>query len=178
MQNIARELERLSGDFGFDRKRSIGEVAKEIGVETHVIRFWEEQFPQIKPETGKAGRRYYYNKQVEIIKNIKKFLHEDGYTIAGLQKLLKKRKNDSDNEDGLDVIIGESFENEALEEDNSENDLKKQEISLDFFIDPKINLTPEKYSSYDLEPSRKDEVVLLVNNINKNLEDLKKLLRS
>ncbi len=103
--NIAREVEKLADDFGIDKKRSIGDVAHELGVEPHVIRFWEEQFPQIKPEIGKGGRRYYYNKQLKVLKRIKKFLHDEGYTIAGLQKLLKKRKHDSYKEEDLDIIM-------------------------------------------------------------------------
>jgi DNA-binding transcriptional MerR regulator len=89
LHNIAREVQKLADDLGVDRKRSIGEVAKELKVETHVIRFWEENFPQIKPEIGAGKRRYYYNKQLKILKRIKKFLYEEGYTVAGLQKLLK-----------------------------------------------------------------------------------------
>ena len=88
--DIAREIEKLADDLGIDRKRSIGDVAKELKVETHIIRFWEEKFPQIKPEIGTGQRRYYYNKQLKILKRIKKFLYEDGYTIGGLQKLLKQ----------------------------------------------------------------------------------------
>ncbi len=180
MENIARELERLSDDFGFDRKRSIGEVAEELGVETHVIRFWEEQFPQIRPETGKGGRRYYYNKQIKIVKNIKKFLHEDGYTIAGLQKLLKKRKQDGGNKEGdLDIIIDVTArKNDTSEIASNENHPKRQEISLDHFIDPRINLSPIKYEASGLEPGQKGEVANLVQNITKNLGDLKQLLRS
>lgn len=71
-----------------DRKKSIGQVAKELGVESHVIRFWETKFEQIKPIIGKGGRRYYFAKDVEILKNIKHYLYDEGYTISGLQKLL------------------------------------------------------------------------------------------
>ena len=105
LQNIAREVQKLADDLGVDRKRSIGEVAKELKVETHVIRFWEENFPQIKPEIGVGKRRYYYNKQLKILKRIKKFLYEEGYTVAGLQKLLKKRKHDDRKEEDLDIIL-------------------------------------------------------------------------
>ena len=69
--NIAREVEKLADDLGMDRKRSIGEVAKELKIETHVIRFWEEKFPQIKPDIGAGKRRYYYNKQLKVLKRIK-----------------------------------------------------------------------------------------------------------
>ncbi len=75
-----------------DKKRTIGEVANELDVEPHVIRFWETKFPQIKPNIGQNGRRYYYDKQISLLKKIKRFLYEDRYTIEGLQKLLRQRK--------------------------------------------------------------------------------------
>lgn len=131
--DIAREIEKLSDDLGVDRKRSIGEVAKELKVETHVIRFWEEKFPQIKPEIGTGKRRYYYNKQLKVLKRIKQFLYEEGYTIAGLQKLLKKRKQHDDyKEEDLDLILEgdrqeEGHENFTLEDFIvTENQLQKK----------------------------------------------------
>lgn len=184
--DIAREIEKLSEDFGVDRKRSIGEIADELGVETHVIRFWEEQFPQIKPETGRGGRRYYYNKQIKVLKRIKKFLHEDGYTIAGLQKLLKKRKKETGKEGDLDVIIEADAENRAKNGENSvkieQNKTKNQEFTLNDFIDPNINLSnqlqiqPAKQKS--LDSKAKDEVISLIGNVSNNLSELKKLLKS
>lgn len=103
--DITRELEKLADELGEDRKRSIGDVAKELKVETHVIRFWEEKFPQIRPEIGAGKRRYYYNKQLRVLKRIKQFLYEEGYTIAGLQKLLKKRKHNEYKDEDLDFIL-------------------------------------------------------------------------
>ena len=127
MQNdIARELEKLADDLGEDRKRSIGDVAKELKVETHVIRFWEEKFPQIKPEIGAGKRRYYYNKQLKVLKRIKQFLYEEGYTIAGLQKLLKKRKHNDYRDEDLDLILS----TELLENKNHQ----PEDFDLDDFI--------------------------------------------
>jgi DNA-binding transcriptional MerR regulator len=74
--------------------KSIGIVSKEIGVDSHVIRFWEKEFPQIRPQNiGKNGRRVYYDGDVENIFKIKYFLYESGYTIAGLKMLLQKNKS-------------------------------------------------------------------------------------
>ena len=116
-----------------DKKRSIGDVAKEIGLETHVIRFWESKFPQIKPEIGAGKRRYYYNKQFKVLKRIRQFLYEDGYTIAGLQKLLKKRKQHGDYKDeDLDLILeGSIHENFTLDDFIvDENQLQKKVSSV------------------------------------------------
>ena len=57
-----------------DKKRSIGDAAKEIGLETHVIRFWESKFPQIKPKIGKGDRRYYFDKEIKVLTKIKSLL--------------------------------------------------------------------------------------------------------
>ena len=78
-----------------------------MGVRAHVIRFWEEKFPQIKTEIGKGDRRYYFDAQMEVLQKIKSMLHDEGYTIAGLQKLLKKRKNSDEKKFEIDDFIKE-----------------------------------------------------------------------
>lgn len=167
--DIAKEIEKLADDFGIDKKRSIGEVAQELGVEPHVIRFWEENFEQIKPEIGKGGRRYYYNKQLKILRRIKKFLHEEGYTIAGLQKLLKKRKADSYKEEDLEIIGATSNEIEA-----AESELPSANFVANVAQVTNINKLPETFISKE----QRDEISSLLRNVVKNLGDLKMLLRS
>lgn len=66
--------------------KTIGKVSKELGLSTHVLRFWENKFSEIKPLKIK-GRRYYKPSDVEIIKKIKELLYNYGYTIKGVQKL-------------------------------------------------------------------------------------------
>ena len=75
-----------------DKKRSIGVASKEVGLEGHVLRFWEKEFPELKPDIGRGARRYYFDKDIENILKIKYFLYEAGYTIKGLQNLLKSNK--------------------------------------------------------------------------------------
>ena len=70
--------------------RTIAEVAQEIGVATHVLRFWETKFPQISPMKASGGRRYYRPDDVELIRLIRNFLYEKRYTIEGVQKLFKE----------------------------------------------------------------------------------------
>ncbi|MES2961246.1 MAG: MerR family transcriptional regulator [Pseudomonadota bacterium] len=136
--NIAREVQKLADDLGVDRKRSIGEVAKELKVETHVIRFWEENFPQIKPEIGAGKRRYYYNKQLKILKRIKKFLYEEGYTVAGLQKLLKKRKHDDHKEEDLDIILSDEMPiSQIVHDDEIPEENRLEDHAIEEFIDPR-----------------------------------------
>jgi len=71
--------------------RTISEVAEWLDTETHVLRFWESKFSQIKPVKRAGGRRYYRPKDMLIIGGIKKLLHEDGLTIKGTQRIIKDR---------------------------------------------------------------------------------------
>ncbi|HEY1810188.1 MAG TPA: MerR family transcriptional regulator [Acidobacteriaceae bacterium] len=66
----------------------IGDVAKLCGVETYVLRFWETEFPQLRPNKSGTGQRLYRRREVELAMRIKKLLHEEGYTIAGARQLL------------------------------------------------------------------------------------------
>jgi hypothetical protein len=120
-----------------DKKRSIGDAAKEIGVETHVIRFWESKFSQIKPKIGKGDRRYYFDQEIETLLKIKSLLYDEGYSIAGLQKLLNARKNIDQKlnlkEQNVDFLLAENS-SKNLSEKNVGN------VPLDDFIPPNIDL--------------------------------------
>ena len=70
--------------------RTISEVAAGLGVPQHVLRFWEGKFPQVKPLKRGGGRRYYRPEDVALLRRIRELLHHDGYTIKGVQKLLKE----------------------------------------------------------------------------------------
>ena len=72
--------------------RTISEVAAELELPQHVLRFWESKFDQIKPMKRGGGRRYYRPEDIEILKKIKALLYEEGYTIKGVQKLLKSSR--------------------------------------------------------------------------------------
>jgi DNA-binding transcriptional MerR regulator len=69
--------------------RTIGEVAEELGVAQHVLRFWETKFPAVRPLKRGGGRRYYRPEDVELLRRIRKLLYEEGYTIKGAQKALR-----------------------------------------------------------------------------------------
>ncbi len=69
--------------------RTISEVAGELEVPQHVLRFWESKFNQIRPLKRGGGRRYYRPEDVELLRAIQHFLYTEGYTIKGVQKLLK-----------------------------------------------------------------------------------------
>lgn len=69
--------------------RTISEVSEELGVQQHVLRFWETKFTQVKPLKRGGGRRYYRPEDVALLKKIHTLLYAEGYTIKGVQKLLK-----------------------------------------------------------------------------------------
>lgn len=73
-----------------DAFRTISEAAAELDVPQHVLRFWETRFTQIKPMKRAGGRRYYRPADVELLKGIRSLLYSEGYTIRGVQKILKE----------------------------------------------------------------------------------------
>ena len=73
-----------------DAFRTISEVAEWLDLPTHVLRFWESKFSQIKPVKRAGGRRYYRPRDMQLIGGLKTLLHDDGMTIRGAQKLLKE----------------------------------------------------------------------------------------
>ena len=70
--------------------RTISEVASLLDLPQHVLRFWETKFPQIQPMKRGGGRRYYRPEDVDFLKGVRALLHDDGYTIKGVQKLLRE----------------------------------------------------------------------------------------
>ncbi len=66
-----------------DAFRTIGEVAKALGIRQHVLRYWEEQIPQLKPVKRSGGRRYYRPEDVKLVQRIDQLVHREGYTLRG-----------------------------------------------------------------------------------------------
>jgi len=71
--------------------RTIGEVADELDLPAHVLRFWETKFPQLRPVKRSGGRRYYRPEDIGLLRRIRQWLYQDGYTIRGVQQLLENR---------------------------------------------------------------------------------------
>jgi DNA-binding transcriptional MerR regulator len=111
--------------------RTISEVATDLRVPQHVLRFWETKFPQIRPLKRGGGRRYYRPEDVELLRRIQALLYEERYTIKGVQRLLKEGRvanptpplpEDADDEAGPDeagegVLAHEPIDLAALPED-------------------------------------------------------------
>jgi DNA-binding transcriptional MerR regulator len=75
-------------DKAADAFRTIGEMAEALGVRTHILRYWEEQFPMLKPLTRAGGRRLYRPEDVALLHTINRLLYSEGYTIKGARKFL------------------------------------------------------------------------------------------
>ena len=74
-----------------DAFRTISEVADEIDVPQHVLRFWESRFPQIRPMKRGGGRRYYRRDDVDLLRGVRHLLYGEGYTIRGVQRILREQ---------------------------------------------------------------------------------------
>ena len=74
-----------------DAFRTISEVAEDLDLPQHVLRFWETRFPQVRPLKRAGGRRYYRPADVLLLRSIRQLLYDDGYTIKGVQRLLKEQ---------------------------------------------------------------------------------------
>ena len=84
----------------------IGEVSRLTGLEPYVLRYWETEFPQLRPEKGKSGQRIYKKKDLENILRVKQLLYDDGYTISGAKKKLNGGRG-RDLQDILDTAKNE-----------------------------------------------------------------------
>ena len=71
--------------------RTIGEVAKDLDIPTHVLRFWETRFTSLHPIKQSGGRRYYRPEDIRLLQDIRRLLYDQGYTIKGAQKFLKEQ---------------------------------------------------------------------------------------
>ncbi len=71
--------------------QTITEVSKSLDIPSHVMRFWESKFLQLKPMKRSGGRRYYQNKDIKLLQNIKVLLYDKGFTIKGAQKILSAK---------------------------------------------------------------------------------------
>src|SRR6187397_732513 len=71
--------------------KTIGELSAELGVAQHILRYWESKFPQLRPLQRAGNRRYYRAEDVALARRIHRLLNEEGYTVKGVQKLLKAK---------------------------------------------------------------------------------------
>ena len=102
--------------------RTISEVSKDLSLPQHVLRFWETKFVQIKPIKRGGGRRYYRPEDVKLLKGIKSLLYNDGYTIRGVQKVIK--------ENGTKKLLTIQTENKIFTEIKKDNNAHYEQQSF------------------------------------------------
>jgi len=102
--------------------RTISEAGEELGLQPHVLRFWESKFSSIKPIKRGGGRRFYRPEDIEFIRGIKKLLHDEKHPIKDVQKLIQKKGA------SRVVELGRSMEKAAREQPVAETDLLPKRI--------------------------------------------------
>ena len=105
VQPVERRLEKSAQAF-----RTISEVATELDVPQHVLRFWESKFTQVRPLKRGGGRRYYRPEDIDLLRRIRSLLYDDGYTIKGVQRLLKEGRGRLPQQQRLDLAAESALE--------------------------------------------------------------------
>ena len=85
-----RRPAKTTGEKSAEAFRTISEVASELDLPQHVLRFWETKFPHVRPLKRGGGRRYYRPEDIRLLRRIRDLLYNEGYTIRGVQKLLRE----------------------------------------------------------------------------------------
>ena len=104
-QTVERRVEKSAQAF-----RTISEVATELDVPQHVLRFWESKFSQVRPLKRGGGRRYYRPEDIDLLRRIRTLLYDDGYTIKGVQRLLKESRGRLPQPQRLDLAAESALE--------------------------------------------------------------------
>jgi DNA-binding transcriptional MerR regulator len=94
--------------------RTIGELAADLGVPQHILRYWETRFPQLRPLQRAGNRRYYRPTDVALAHRIHRLLNEDGYTIRGVQQLLAGGRSDDGEQPEVATSPTPSTQNSAF----------------------------------------------------------------
>ena len=90
VRRTARDAQEAALNKAPDAFRTISEVADELDLPQHVLRFWESRFPHLKPMKRGGGRRYYRPEDIDLLRGIRHLLYGDGYTIRGVQRILRE----------------------------------------------------------------------------------------
>lgn len=125
---------------------TIGEVSELCGVRSYVLRYWEQEFPQLSPMKRRGNRRYYQHHEVLLVRTIRELLYEQGYTIQGARQQIEQK--------GVAVMAADSFEllednSTELESINSSDDLQETPPQTPKVFEP--NPTPETASLPNLD---------------------------
>lgn len=142
-----------------DAFKTISEAADELDVPQHVLRFWETRFFQIKPLKRAGGRRYYRPEDVHLLKGIRVFLYGEGYTIRGVQRILKER--------GVKYVADKGRMNAeipAASQGAATTPSPSSLLASDYLVDhesqgvlPHLDVETDRAFSRDVDPRSRDE---------------------
>ncbi len=150
-----------------DAFRTISEVAEDMNLPQHVLRFWETRFSQIKPMKRGGGRRYYRPNDVELIKGIRHLLYDQGYTIKGVQKLLRENGNvyvtalGAGNLEAAEAILASRQASDAMDAENGLIGKAKAKVGRRFLGVGKTEQSEASAPSVNEEQLSKDNKALL-----------------
>jgi len=143
--------------------KTISEVASELNIQQHVLRFWEKKFSVIKPMTRGGGRRYYRPEDVVLLKSIQNLLYSEMYTISGVQRLLK--------ENGKAYILNK-YAND-MEDDVSKDSKNNHDIT-----DNDYNYRRDLFDDQNLVNENAKDLNQFISNSILELEALQNILRA
>ena len=114
-----------------DAFRTISEVADELALPQHVLRFWETRFPQVKPLKRAGGRRYYRPADIVLLRTIRQLLYEEGFTIKGVQKLIKEQGTRAVREGSLPMPVDLAQLETEAGDDLPDEELPDDEVAVE-----------------------------------------------
>ncbi len=120
--------------------KTISEVSKQIDVPSHVLRFWETKFGQVKPIKRSGGRRYYRSEDVDVLVQIRTLLYKEGYTIKGAKKVLKTYLKTQLNEPKIKELAKHTDHNTLESASVSEKKMDSYIKALDILKDSEMRL--------------------------------------
>lgn len=151
----------------------IGEVCDLVGVQAHVLRYWETEFPQLSPQKNRSGQRSYRRRDVEISLRIKELLYDDMYTIAGARKKLQAELREPPK---LKIVHPEPMSQESVPEHDSPG-LFDEDLDIDeVHVEPGTAEIPSIESGQQQQFSR--EQVEAIHSLSNQLLELREMLKS
>jgi len=119
--------------------KTISEVAAELNIQQHVLRFWEKKFSVIKPMTRGGGRRYYRPEDVDLLKSIQTLLYSEMYTISGVQRLFKENGKSFVLNKYADDLKDNVFKNAKNKQDSNDSSYRKYLFDDQDFANDNVN---------------------------------------
>lgn len=156
----------------------IGDVARLSGLQAYVLRFWETEFPQLKPNKGGTGQRLYRKRDVELVLEIKRLLYNEGFTIAGARRLLAEKRNpEADlNNAAQAVDLMSTSQGEGPEENNLPVHAPAINLERPSSSDMQENAAFENSPTFD--SNHPLQVYAALNQIRREVRELLDILRS